>query len=492
MKTLPAFWGWIIIFLTAVLMFGGSWWIYKRSQVRDADTFMVANRGVKWALVASSIAATEMWAGSLLASAEGGYTWGISALWMYWLPTPISFTIFAFIASRVRKLTPSGVTIGSFAKIRFGKSGHLVFTLIAVWIMLVFTMLQIIGGAAFFSGIFDISYTVSSIVLAAIFLGFYLLAGLWSTLITNFIQYLVVVLILLVLVPLVYIKLGGAGNIYDMLVANYSAEPEKLNLFRADAITGYFLVQFLSFGAIATMSNYAWQRTFAVDKKEVKKAMIWGGWSWAPLAMVSSLVGVVGLAIGLNLGYDADVFPRVISTVLSTPLTVFLAIAVLFAIYSTGSSYLGGISSLLTSDIYEEYVNKQATEKQSLRFVRLSSVGIAIVITFAVIILQKVSILDSVLTAGAFVGAPFFPLVLGLCWRKTSSVAVVTAIPISIALVIFFLITNLVPQWLGYLICILLSLVLTIVISLIKPDNFNFSELYAKHSANDQNGEVAK
>lgn len=198
------------------------------------------------------------------------------------------------------------------------------------------------------------------------------------------------------------------------------------------------------------------------------------------------------MAIGLNLGYDADVFPRVISTVLSTPLTVFLAIAVLFAIYSTGSSYLGGISSLLTSDIYEEYVNKQASEKQSLRFVRLSSVGIAVVITFAVLVLQKVSILDSILTAGAFVGAPFFPLVLGLYWRKTSAVAVVTSIPISIILVIFFLMTNIVPQWLGYLICILLSLVLTIVISLIKPDNFNFSALYVKHTINTKKGGITK
>src|SRR5690606_21040787 len=187
-----------------------------------------------------------------------------------------------------------------------------VFTLIALWIMAFFTALQIIGGAAFFSGMFEISYTTTAIIIAAVFLGYYLIAGLWSTLITSFIQYFVVVIILLGLVPYVYIKLGGAGNIYDMLVAQMANEPEKLNLFRPDAITGYFLVQFLSFGAIATLSNYAWQRTFAVEKDGVKKAMIWGGWSWAPLAMVSSLVGVIGLAIGLNLEYPTDVFPQVI------------------------------------------------------------------------------------------------------------------------------------------------------------------------------------
>lgn len=478
MTVFPASWAWTIIIISAVLMFGSSWWIYKRSKIKDAETFMVASRGVRWGLIAASIAATELWAGSLLGAAEGSYIWGLSGLWMYWLPTPIAFTVFAFIAIRVRKLLPEGVTIGSFAKMRFGTSGHIVFSLIALWIMALFTMLQIIGGAAFFSGIFEISYTTTAIVLAAVFLGFYLIAGLWSSLITSFIQYFVVVLILLGLVPIVFYQLGGPGAVYDMALTNLSnSEPEKMELFRWDAIAGYFLVQFFSFGAIATLSNYAWQRAFAVEKSGVKKAFIWGGWSWAPLAMVSSLVGFIGLAIGLSLDYSTDVFPQVIANVLSTPFAIFLAVAILFAIYSTGASYLGGMSSLVTSDIYEQYINKNATKEQSLRFVRLSSIVIAIIVLIATILLQKVSLLAATLTVGGFVGAPFFPIVLGLWWKKTSSVAVVTAITVSVVLVSFFLLTGIIPQWIAYLTCILLSLVLTVVISLIKPDNYDFDKL---------------
>lgn len=478
MEVFPGSWAWIIVIVTGVLMFGSSWWIYTKSRVADAETFMVASRGVRWGLIAASVAATELWAGSLLGAAEGTYTWGLAGLWMYWLPTPISFTIFAFIAVRVRKLLPAGVTIGSFADIRFGKAGHITFTLIALWIMALFTMLQIIGGAAFFSSIFDISYTTTAIVLAVVFLGYYLIAGLWSSLVTSFIQYFVVVIILLGLVPYVFIKLGGPGEIFDMAVANLSnTEPEKLNLFRLDAITGYFLVQFFSFGAIATLSNYAWQRAFAVEDHGVKKAFIWGGWSWAPLAMVSSLVGFVGLAIGLSLDYPTDVFPLVVADVLSTPFTIFLAVSVLFAIYSTGGAYLGGMSSLITSDIYEKYINPQATKAQSLRFVRVSSIIVALIILIATILLQKVSLLTAILTVGGFVGAPFFPIVLGLWWRKTSTVAVVIAITVSVVLVSFFLITAIIPQWIAYLTCILVSLILTVVISLIKPDNFDFTKL---------------
>lgn len=135
------------------------------------------------------------------------------------------------------------------------------------------------------------------------------------------------------------------------------------------------------------------------------------------------------------------------------------------------------MSSLITSDIYHMYINKNATQKELLTVVRVSSVVIAIIIVIATILLQKVSLLTAILTAGGFVGAPFFPIVLGLWWKKTSTVAVVTAITVSVLLVSFFLLTGIIPQWIAYLTCILVSLILTVVISLIKPDNFDFSKL---------------
>ncbi|HLS65424.1 MAG TPA: hypothetical protein VK029_00325, partial [Pseudogracilibacillus sp.] len=82
MEVFPGSWAWIIIIVTGILMFGSSWWIYTKSRVADAETFMVASRGVRWGLIAASVAATELWAGSLLGAAEGTYTWGLAGLWM--------------------------------------------------------------------------------------------------------------------------------------------------------------------------------------------------------------------------------------------------------------------------------------------------------------------------------------------------------------------------------------------------------------------------
>jgi sodium/pantothenate symporter len=475
METLPTSWAWYIVILTAALMFALSYWIYKRTHVASGEAFMVASRGVSWGLITASIAATELWAGSLLAAAEGVYTWGFLGLWAYALPTPLSFTIFALIARRARRLMPTGVTLSSWAKVRYGTSTHVLLSLIGIWIMAYFTMLQVIGGSVFFSGLFEVNYSLIAIVITVAFLGYYLIAGLWSSLITAFVQYFIVVLILLALVPAIYANLGGPGEIYSQIQQN--ATPQQMNIFRLDGIINFFLLQFLAYGAIATMSNYAWQRAYASEEGGMVKGLILGGWFWAPLAIVSALVGAAALALGLELDLATDAFPAVISQIFAPWVVITLAVAVLFAIYSTGSAYLGGIASLAISDFYEAYFQRNPNPQRSLFYLRLVSVVSAVVICGATIALQRVSLLFMILTAGAFVGAAFFPMVFGLFWKKTSALAANVGTLAALILASSLLLLTDASQPLAYALGLSASLILTVVISLIKPANFDFDAL---------------
>lgn|GEM_PF-6927194 len=479
MTALPVSWGWAIFVVTAILMFLISYIVYKKVKL-DSSSFLVASRGVPWPLVASSIAATELWAGSLLASAEGVFNWGIGGMWMYALPTPLSFTIFAVIAHRTRYLAPNGTTIGSWVKTRFGPSTHIIFCVVALYIMFVFTMFQVIGGASLFSGMFGISYTAAALVIGVVFVGYYLVAGMWSTLVTGFIQYFIVVLVLVIMVPMIYAKMGGVGNIFQM-VSEQAVVHEQgnwLNLFRADGVINYFLLTFGGWGVIATMSNYAWQRAYAVEPKGVTKAMLFGGWSWMPMALVSSSVGLCGIALGLTgkLAVGTDVFPAVVGQLLPPGASIFLAVALLFAIYSTGTSYLGGFTALLASDFYEQYTGK----KSSLKMLRVLSVVMGVLVVSCVVALQKVSLLDFMLACGVFIPTPFFSIVFGLYWKKTTKVAanVATVFTLAVALYMMFL-TDL-PLWITYVTCYVLSALLCVVISLIKPDNFDYEAMREK------------
>lgn len=475
--------GWTILITTALLMFGISLFVYKKTNIDSSESFMVASRGVPWPLIASSIAATELWAGSLLASAEGVFEWGISGIWMYGVPTGISFTIFSVIAHRTRYLTPNGITVGSWVRKRFGASTHMIFVLICLYIMFVFTMYQVIGGATLFSGMFGISYTTAAIVIGIVFVGYYLLAGLWSSLVTSFIQYFVVVAILVILVPWVYVKLGGTGEIFNMVKAEATAlgQPEKLNLFRMDGVINYFLMTLGGWGVIATMSNYAWQRAYAVEEKGVTKAMLIGGWSWFPMAAVSSTMGLCGIALGLTgkLEVGTDVFPAVIGQLLPFGASVFLAVALLFAIYSTGTAYLGGFTSLIASDFYEQYTGKKA----SLKMVRWLSVAMGVFVVTFVVLLQKVSLLNFMLSMGVFIPTPFCAILFGLYWKKATKVAANISTVVTLLIALWLMFFSGYPNWIAYVVCYALSFVLCVSISLFKPDNFDYEELRKENLA---------
>lgn len=483
MLQLPTSTGWAILIITAFIMFGISWLVYKKTNIDNSESFLVASRGVPWPLIASSIAATELWAGSLLASAEGVFEWGISGIWMYGLPTGISFTIFSVIAHRTRYLTPNGITVGSWVRKRFGSSTHMIFVLICLYIMFVFTMYQVIGGATLFSGMFGISYTAAAIVIGIVFVGYYLMAGLWSSLVTSFIQYFIVVAILVILVPWVYVKLGGTGEIFNLVKAEATAlnQPDKLNLFRLDGVINYFLMTLGGWGVIATMSNYAWQRAYAVEEKGVTKAMLIGGWSWFPMAAVSATMGLCGIALGLTgkLEVGTDVFPAVVGQLLPFGASVFLAVALLFAIYSTGTAYLGGFTSLIASDFYEQYTGKKA----SLKMVRWLSVAMGIFVVTFVVLLQKVSLLNFMLSMGVFIPTPFFAILFGLYWKKATKIAANISTVVTLLIALWLMFFSDYPNWIAYVVCYVLSFILCVSISLFKPDNFDYEELRKENLA---------
>ena len=343
--------------------------------------------------------------------------------------------------------------------------------------MFVFTMFQVIGGATLFSGMFGISYTTAAIVIGIVFVSYYLLAGMWSSLITSFIQYFVVVLILVVLVPWVYIRMGGTATIFDMVTAEIAASnrPDMLNLFRLDGVINYFLMTLGGWGVIATMSNYAWQRAYACEEKGVTKAMIIGGWSWFPMAAVSSTMGLVGIALGLTgkLEVGTDVFPAVIGQLLPFGASVFLAIALLFAIYSTGTAYLGGFTSLIASDFYEQYTGKKA----DLKMLRWLSVAMGVFVVAFVVLLQKVSLLGFMLSMGIFIPTPFFAILFGLYWNKTTKIAANVSTVLTLIVAFWLMFFSGYPQWIAYVVCYSLSLVLCVGITLFKPGNFDYENL---------------
>lgn len=466
--------GYTLVIISGLFIILLAVWANRYFSVNDTESYMVAGRNVPAGIIAASIIATELWAGTIMASAEGVYNWGMAGIWMYALPTALSYTAFSYIAPRVRELVPSGMTIGSWIKARFDSKAHITFTLVAMYILIVFALFQVVGGAIVLNSLFGVNYQVAAILVALVFTLNMVIGGLWSSVISDYIQYLAVGLIVIFLVPWLFIESGGPSQIYAGL-SSLDDFSSKLNLFRADAFMGYFAITLGGWGVIAVLSNSSWQRVYAVEKRGLRKALLFGGWGWVPIALTCSLVGLIGLSLNLDLTNTSEVFPQVVKQLLPAWAMIFFATGVLLAVYSSGDTYLNGIASMITNDLYKEYINKKVSDRQMLKVARISAVVVSLVLVLSS--LKQVSLLQLMLSTGVMISAPFFPLVLSLWWKKTSSWAVTLANVLTVGMASYMLLFTSLPLYVTYISSYIVSFVITVIVSIIAPDQFEFDKL---------------
>jgi SSS family solute:Na+ symporter/sodium/proline symporter len=147
------------------------------------------------------------------------------------------------------------------------------------------------------------------------------------------------------------------------------------------------------------------------------------GMSWMIVSLFGAMAtGLAGVAYAAKVGLvvdDAETIFILLGQVLFHPLIAgFILAAILAAIMSTISSQLLVTSSSLTGDIYQAFLNKNASEKQLVLVGRISVALVAIVAIFLAYDRES-SILTLVSNAWAGFGAAFGPLVImSLYWKK--------------------------------------------------------------------------
>jgi SSS family solute:Na+ symporter len=154
------------------------------------------------------------------------------------------------------------------------------------------------------------------------------------------------------------------------------------------------------------------------------------GMSWMLVSIIGALAtGLLGLAyVTQNQTelQDPETIFIYLSQILFHPLIAgFLLGAILAAIMSTISSQLLVTSSSLTSDFYQAFLRKEASQKE---LVMAGRVSVALVALIAIYLAfdRNSTILSLVSNAWAGFGAAFGPVVLiSLCWKRMTRLSAI-------------------------------------------------------------------
>lgn len=413
--------------------------------------FLLGGRKVGPAVTALSAGASDMSGWMLMGLPGAMYLSGLSSSWIAIGLLIGAWCNYTFVAPRLRTYTEvtNSLTIPDFLERRFDDNTRIlriVSAIVIITFFAIYTTSGVVGGGKLFESAFDLPYELGLYITAGIVVVYTLFGGYLAVSMTDFVQGCIM-FVALIMVPVVAVfELGGSTETSQLI---QTANSEAFNL-----INGVSLLAILS--SMAWGLGYFGQphiivRFMAISSVKDLKVARKIGMSWMLVTLIGALaVGLTGLAYvqktGLPLSDPETIFIVLSNTLFHPFISGFLLAAILAAIMSTVSSQLLVTSSSLATDLYHEFVNKDAPQSQVLLVSRIS---IFLVAALAIFIAhdRDSSILSLVSNAWAGFGAAFGPLVLfSLFWKKTTRAGAIAGMIIGAVTVLFWIYAPVGPE----------------------------------------------
>ncbi|MDC0063382.1 sodium/solute symporter [Candidatus Nitrosopelagicus sp.] len=472
------------------------------------EWFSTAGRTVKTGLIVTSVVSAWTWAATLLQSSTVAYQYGISGPFWYAAGASIQVVLFAILAIELKRKSPMSHTFPEMINSRFGKSSHKVFLSFAFLTNIIVTAMLVLGGAAVVNALTGINVYIAAFLIPVGVIAYTLFGGLKATFLAEYFNTAFIFVVVLIFTSTIYFinpDIGGISGMFEKLsnaAAMYPVEGNAAGSFLTLASVGALIFGVINivgnFGTVFVDQSY-WQRAIASRPRSVVPGFLVGGLAWfaIPFALATTL-GLAAVAVNLELT------PLEISSGLVAPLAAahllgdigaILMLTVLFtAVTAAGSAQLISVSSLVTYDVFRTYIKPSSTGRQLMRISRYAILGFGLGMgALASMLFQfGVSLQYVYLAMGVLIGSAVAPISLAILWKDTNRYAATIASIIGLVCGV--------TVWLGYayatsgeislastsnmfallagnLASILTSLIITVIGSLFRPENFNFSKL---------------
>jgi Na+/proline symporter len=227
-----------------------------------------------------------------------------------------------------------------------------------------------------------------------------------------------------------YTLLQNAGKVQP---ADGNRNGEYLTMASTGGIEFGVITLVQGFGTVFVDNAY-WQRGIAAHPRYAVQGYLAGGLAWyaIPFATATTL-GLAGRALLIDIA-EMDVsaglvLPQVAVLLLGQSGAVMALLVVFMAVTSALSAEMIAVSSIGTYDIYQAYINPEATNKQIKLSADTLIVSYGIFSGILAIILNNIGITIGYLynLTGLMISSAVAPLICTLMWKKQNLLAVTIA-----------------------------------------------------------------
>ena len=420
-----------------IVFFGAMLYVVRKiaKKQEDADAYMTAGNRVGFGISAGSMTATWIWASSMYASATSGYLYGVSGPIHYGLWGSLMILFIYPFGRRIRAVAPKAHTLAEVMYARHGRSSQLMLAASNVVGSVISLTSNLIAGGVLIALLTPLGFTQGVVAIAVGLLVYTVWSGFRASVLTDFIQVVAMLGVVIVLIPAVFF-LAGFPDAFSSGEANLT--PEQGNFFSSEAFLQQGAPYIAAVLAYAIGNQTIAQRLFAVREDLIRKTFVTATLGYGGTVIGMGMFGVMALYLGMEpLNDDPNnVIPQLAATYLPVGLLVGFFVLIIGSLCSTADSDLSALASIAMADIYGQNIagKDKANPRLMLLIGRLTMVGAtAVALVFAS---MQLDILDMLVFVGALWGALVFPVIASFYWGKVTNAAFTVAVLAALALFI--------------------------------------------------------
>ncbi len=438
---------WLILGYLLVL---GAYNFWRAKKVKSQDDFMVAGRSLPLTVMVFTLICTWIGSGTFIAGAEYAAKAGWSSMWLpagAWLGIIVIF----FLAGKIR--TFGQYTVGDILEERYGKFAR-VFGAIAL--IIAFTTIvsyQFRAGGYILNVVTkgSISVAEGQAITAGFVILFTALGGMVAVAHTDLPNGIIIVLACIGAVPFIVSLAGGWEHAASVLpTSHFQVFAEDFGEYPVLKAGGYFLATMMLLMGVQSMYQKFYSARSPHDAKLAVAIWIVGTIVVEVLVIVIAIYGATANWDALQAG---KIDPAAIVLVAAENLAgaggvgavfgVLLLAAACAVVISTGMNYLLSPSTNVMRDIYQRFINAEASQKKMVALQKIFVVIIGLC-AFAIIFIPtvlnlKISVLKYSFFAYTMYGVSITPALLAaLVWKRATRAGGVASIVSGAAMAIGF------------------------------------------------------
>ncbi len=487
---------------------------YTKNRSGSVDDFLLAGKkGLNGWMTAFAYGTTYFSAVIFIGYAgQFGRSFGLASVWIG-IGNALIGTLLAWLvlAKRTKNMTRrlEVKTMPEFFEKRYGSEKLKLVSAVIIFIFLIPYSASVYNGL---SSLFEIVYGIDGwivmLCLAALTALYLFFGGYFATALSDFIQGIIMIIGVVCMVlcfmnhPNVSWDISKLVN--DVNLTWFTFNSNSTGLY-GSTVSLISLILLTSLGVWALPQTV--HKYYAIrDKKAISQGIVVSTAFALIIGFIAYFTGSLSHFFPEVSGVpDANVMPSMFSIVIPVGLTGVIAVLILSASMSTLSSVSLAGASVIAVDLYKGKISREASDKKVNIIMRLLCLAFVLISVTLAILNEEFGITAIAymmgLSWGTLAGCFMGPFVLGVIWKRVTKSAVWTSVVSSLVLTAVLIVV------LGYdkmgwsctfgaalksgiscspligVICMLFSLLITVVVSLCtkRPDNKILCEAFDKH-----------